>query len=188
MGPLPGLLVGLQTVAGVFQQRGHGARTHRMVLARQFGRQRRRALTGPPQGRSAGSPRVTGSTNVVSAASNAGSVVVIGRRPPPARRIRPAATARAFAGRANSLRPAKMVGRDEPVARATRLTPPQPASRASTAAHWRRRRSSISHTKARYLRRMRATALASRTPWLSQNTHGVVQAETVNVIVARTLS
>ena len=162
--PLSRLSVGLQTVARVFQHRGHGARTHGMVLARQFGGQGRRARAGPPQ-RRFGCPRVTGPTNVVSAASKVGSVVVTGRRPPPGRRIRLAA---ALAGRANSRTPAKMVGRDKPVARATRLTPPQPASRASTAAHWRRRRSSISHTRAQYLRRMRATALASRTPWLSQ--------------------
>ena len=71
-----------------------------------------------------GSPRVTGSTKAVNAGSTPGSVTVTARRPPPGRRIRSAAAARAFAGSRNSRRPAWMVTRASPMARATRLTPP----------------------------------------------------------------
>ena len=53
-----------------------------------------------------------------------------------------------------------------PVARATTLTPPYPISRASAAAHCRRRRSSNSGATTRYLRRTRMTADGSRTPQL----------------------
>jgi hypothetical protein len=43
--------IGLQAVSGLFQQRRHGAITHRMLLPRQFVRQCRGTLAGPPQRR-----------------------------------------------------------------------------------------------------------------------------------------
>jgi len=62
-------------------------------------------------------------------------VAVTTCRPPLGRRTRWPSAARCAAGNCNSAKPAVMVGLDNPVARATSVTPPQPASRASAAAH-----------------------------------------------------
>jgi len=48
-----------------------------------------------------------------------------------------------------------IVFRAKPVASATQVTPPQPKSVASLAAHWRRIRSSINCESDRYLSRIR---------------------------------
>jgi len=85
------------------------------------------------------------------------------RRPPPGRRTRVDSSIRCSGGSASSLSPAVIVVRHSPLARATAVTPPLPKSRASAAAHWRRRRSSISGSSARNLRRMRSTLEVSST-------------------------
>ncbi len=54
-----------------------------------------------------------------------------------------------------------IVVRDNPLAWATRVTPPQPSSRASAAAHCLRIRSSISGASVQYIRRIRSIARAS---------------------------
>ena len=68
---------------------------------------------------------------------------------------------RLFRGNRSSFMPARIVGRDMPVARDTRDTPPHPRSRASAAAHCRRRRSSNSMATAMNFRRIRASTCAS---------------------------
>jgi hypothetical protein len=72
-----------------------------------------------------------------------------GVRPPPRRRNRSggACGPAAVSARASSCKPARMVTRESPVASATRLIPPRPRARASTAAHVRRARSSKSGLK-----------------------------------------
>ena len=85
-----------------------------------------------------GSPRVSGSTRRSNAAPSAGFTVSARLRPAPARRIRP----ESVAPLSSSSTPRVTVERAAPVARATNVIPPCPASRASTAIHSRRCRSS----------------------------------------------
>jgi hypothetical protein len=108
-----------------------------------------------------GSPRVAGSINLSNALNKPGSDCVSARRPPPGDRTRAVAVARLFDDSFSSFSPAMIVGRDKPVARATNEIPPQPASRASAAAHCLRLRSSNSTATKRNLRRIRASTFAS---------------------------
>src|SRR5487761_38310 len=154
------LAVGLQAVAALLQQPCDRAITDGMILSRQLLGQLGRALQVQRKG-DMGSPRVAGSINRSSAASKPGSVWISVRRPPPGDRTRAAATTRLLAESSNSVSPAMIVGRDKPVARAASEIPPQPASRASAAAHCLRLRSSNSTATKRNLRRIRASTFAS---------------------------
>ena len=107
------------------------------------------ALLHVHRSRDIGSPRVTGSTKVSRACRRCGSCRLRGLRPPPRWRTRAgeACGPDAVSARASSCKPARMVPRESPVASATRLMPPRPMARASTAAHTRRARSSKSGLK-----------------------------------------
>ena len=133
-------------------RRGHGPRPDRMVLPRQFRRQVavyscRSSATATPD------RRASPVRQRLQRRQQPGSVAVSGGRPPPGRRTRYRLRPPVVRGWSSSRNPAVIVGRDRPVARATSETPPQPSSRASAAAHCRRRRSSISGASNWYFRR-----------------------------------
>ena len=117
-----------------------------------------------------GSPRDVGSTRPSSAGNNCGSFRMARRRPPPVLRIRSGGNA-AFSRRGvfNSAIPARTVVCDTRVASATAVTPPQPISRASLAAHNRRDRSLSAPRSCRNFRRILAMTCASCIPKSSQN-------------------
>ncbi len=141
-GPFARLAVALQAVPRLVEQGRHGAVAHRMRLPGQFLGQRARVLLIVHRSGDSGSPRDVGSTKPSSAGSNCGSFRIARRRPPPGRRMRSGGSA-AFPRRGafNSAIPARTVDGDMCVASATAVTPPQPISRASLAAHNRRDRS-----------------------------------------------
>ena len=155
------LPIGLQTVAGLFQQRRHRAITHwdgaaesvRPPVSRHFLQVHPRRVRVPAGGRL---------NQRHQRCEQLGLGVGDRARPPPGRRMR-MPQPHGPSGSCNSRNPARMVGRDNPVARAARLTPPQPTSRAlrgppsstATLVQFRRKRS---------IPRRSWVALMSRTP------------------------
>ena len=112
-----------------------------------------------------GSPRVEASNRACKSWSRVRSCSVTRRRPPPQRRTRCAVGDSASSARGappcTSASPARMVGRESPVASATAVMPPHPMARASQAAQRRRTCSSMTGLRAWYLFRIVAMISAS---------------------------
>ncbi len=163
------LAVALQAIARLVEQGRHRAVAHRMRLPGQFLGQRATALDRPSQRRFRIAPRCR-FHQASSAGNNCGSFTIMRRRPPPGLRMRSGGSA-AFPRRGvfNSAIPARTVRLRHCVASATAVTPPQPISRASLAAHNRRDRSLSAPRSRRNFRRILAMTCASCIPKSSQN-------------------